>query len=391
MERLLVITNLFRLPWEPGRGLFNQQQVRELAKHHDVQVWVPVAWPVWISRPRSERRPFDMADNIRVVPFPYLYWPGMFRFSYAATLFVSLLLCRRRMGHFSPDRVLATWLYPDGVAAAWLARWMKWPLVLKAHGNDVNVQCRHRLRAAQVRRAARHADAVYCVSEDMARRLRALGVETTATIYNGIDHDIFQPRSRDQARRRLGLPDKGRLMLYAGNLKRSKGVFDLVEAVRRLPDHRYDQLYIVGDGPARQSLGEVITRSGLEEKIIPVGRRDHRELADWLAAVDLLVLPSHAEGVPNVVLEAMACGTPVVATNVGGIPEVLPDFAGIRVPVSDPGALADACAQALDRDWDRQAIHGHALGFSWPDNAAQLMSLWRPARRGESGKERDYV
>lgn len=384
MERLLVITNLFPTPWEPARGMFNAQQIRQLSQNFDIQVWVPVAWPTWFSKPRQIRCAYRQSENVLVVTFPYFYTPGVLRWGYGLSCFVSLLLCYIRNRHFRPARVLGSWLYPDGVAAAGLARLLKVPYVLKAHGTDVNFHCRYPARAAQVRRAAAKAQAVYCVSNDLARELHQYDIarDNAVVIYNGVDAELFYPQSIDAARHALGLPSERSILLYVGNLKASKGIFDLLNAFSSLPSNIQGHLVFVGEGPEKKALNRRVTDMGLGEHVTLVGGKPHDELGRWMAAADALVLPSHAEGVPNVVLEALACGTPVVATAVGGTPEVLPSFAGLLVPAHEPGALADACVRVLRKNWNRDAIRRHAAGFSWQDNVAQLSRLWAVEDKG---------
>lgn len=384
MARLLLISNLFPLPWEPTRGLFNLQQARELAQSHEVHVWVPVPWQIWFRRPRSETQPYRVEKRIEVVPFPYFYIPGALRFTYALSMFFSLLVCHLRHRQLRPERMLATWLYPDGVAAVGLAWLMGVPVVLKAHGTDVNTQCQYPARAFQVRWAARRARAVYCVSEELCRQLRKrnIGADRVVAIHNGVDLSRFRPQPRDEVRSRIGVDAGDDVFLYVGNLKREKGVMDLLEAFRLSRDRHRARLFYIGEGPARGALEHAIRDAGLQGRVTLVGAIPHEKLADWMAAANALVLPSYAEGVPNVVLEAMACGTPAVATKVGGIPEVMPACAGLLVPPGEPLRLADACSRILYEEWDRERIHRYAQRFSWTENASRLESLWQGEAAG---------
>jgi glycosyltransferase involved in cell wall biosynthesis len=162
-------------------------------------------------------------------------------------------------------------------------------------------------------------------------------------------------------------------LLYVGNLKVSKGCLDLLDAFPALlalyPGAR---LIYVGNGPDRDVLRARIEALGCKEHVELAGATTHGALGDWFRSADLLCLPSHNEGVPNVVLEAMSCGTPVVATRVGGIPEVVPDHAGILVPPHDRAALSAALIEASARHWDPRKIALHASGFRWDDNVDRL-------------------
>lgn len=377
MKRLLFVSNLFPLPWQPGRGVFNLQQVEHLARHVELLVLVPVPWYVWWRRPRSERRPFQLSSRVRVVTFPHWYLPRLLRNQYARLMWFSLLPWMSTVRRFRPDGVVGSWLYPDGVAAANLARRLDCPLVLKAHGSDVNLHCRVPERARQVDIAAHQARALYTVSDALAGVLAEnhVNTERQVTLYNGIDLERFQPGDRAQAREALGLEPNGRILLFVGNVIEAKGVVELIDALARM--HTADtRLVMIGDGAAEARVDERVAALGLDARVMRPGRLPHHQLVRWMCAADVLVLPSHGEGVPNVVLEAMACGRPVVATEVGGIPEVLPDSAGLLVPPGDPARLAAALDRVLAADWDERLIRQHAEQFTWEDNVAALLQLF---------------
>ncbi|MFN3712170.1 MAG: glycosyltransferase [Alcanivoracaceae bacterium] len=378
--RVLAITNLFPLPWDSNLGLFNAQQLTRLATHHEVSVVVPVPWRQW-WRHRHQCVRHVYAD-ITVIPVIYWYFPGLFRASYAITLFLSLWLQRCRFRDPAPDVLLATWLYPDAVAASWLARCWRRPLLMKAHGSDVNVQCQSPLRRRQVIAASRRAASVLTVSRDLAVQLAAMGVseQKLHTLYNGIDTTRFFPGDKATARDQLRLGKGERLLLYIGNLKASKGVIDLIEALRGLPPSQWHQCVIIGEGADRPLLEKHIMTAGLERKVTLTGRRPHDEIRQWMTAADLLLLPSHAEGVPNVVLEAMACGLPVVASQLPGIEEVVPSHAGILAPPKQPEKFADAITRALATCWQREQIAAHAREFGWQRNIDRLDELLQQAQ-----------
>jgi len=384
---VLVISNLFPLPWDPGRGLFNAQQLRLLAQRHQVHVVVPVAWRDWWRHRRAAGGSHDY-QGITVTPVPYFYIPGFWRASYATSMWLSLCLSLHRFRRWPADVMLATWLYPDAVAAVRLARSLKLPVLIKAHGSDVNVQCQVPSRRRQVVAAAGSSHAVITVSRDLADQLRDAGVGRARlhTLYNGIDLQRFVPADRSEVRTTLALAEADKVLLYVGNLKASKGVLDLVTALTHLPAGKWQQCIIIGDGEDRAVMETLAQQHGLSGKTRFLGRLPHEQIGLWMAACDLLLLPSHAEGVPNVVLEAMACGKPVVVSALPGIREVMPDYAGIVVPARQPEAFAAAVAQALDSSWDAGRIRKHAEQFSWEDNIDTLEALLQDA---VSGKDHD--
>ncbi len=378
--KLLVLTNLFPTPWDPLRGAFNRQQFERLGRRHAVDVLTAVDFRERLRGRRGEVQ----VPGLRTDHFVFVYPPRFGRALHAACWLLSLLLQRGwRLRAAGYDCILASWAYPDAVAAGWLARLLGIPCVVKVHGSDLNVQATHALRRPQIAASLRAAAAVVAVSRALAAKAVALGVDPARvhTIYNGVDGGRFAPGDRGEARARLGLEDiAGPLLLYVGNLKESKGCLDLLEAFATFAATQPEaRLVYVGEGACRNLLVAQARALGIEERVRLAGAMPHASLADWFRAADLLCLPSHNEGVPNVVLEAMACGTPVVATRVGGIPEVVPEYAGRLVPLGDHAALADALAQAAARTWDHAAIAAHARSFNWESNIDQLDAILQQA------------
>lgn len=375
--KVLVLTNLYPTPWDPLRGAFNRQQFERLARRHDVEVLAAVDFRQRLRGKRGDACP----GTLRAGHFTFVYPPRIGRALHGVCWFVSLLLQRgaklRRGGY---DCMLVSWAYPDAVGAGWLARWLGIPYVVKVHGSDLNVQASHASRRVQIRSTLRHAGAVVAVSRALADKAVAIGADAKRVhvIYNGVDSALFSPGPRDAARARLQLPLAQPLLLFVGNLKLAKGCMDLLEAFPAVADAcPHARLVFVGDGPCLARIGDRSAQMGLAERVQCMGAAEHASLGDWFRAADLLCLPSHNEGVPNVVLEAMACGTPVVATRVGGIPEVVPEYAGTLVPVQDRCALSRALIEASGRTWDTRRIATHAQGFLWDDNIDQLDAILR--------------
>ncbi|MFZ7096207.1 glycosyltransferase family 4 protein [Luteimonas dalianensis] len=379
---ILALTNLFPSAWDPLRASFNRQQFDRLARFHDLEVMVAVDFR---DRHRGRRGEPPRLAHARSSDFTFWYPPRIGRSLHGLAWYASLMAQRgaalRRARY---DLLLASWGYPDAVGTARLARTLGMPYVVKVHGSDLNQQAGRWLQRRQISSALRGARAVIAVSAALAARARELGAPAgrVHVLYNGVDGDHFRPGDRAAARERLGLPSEAPLVLYAGNLKPGKGCLDLLEAfaglLKREPDAR---LAFVGDGPAARILRNRAGELGVAERLLLAGARVHDELPEWMRAANLLCLPSHSEGVPNVVLEAMACGLPVVASNVGGIPEVLPAHAGLMVPPRDRQALVDALDQALRRDWQPDAITAHASCYSWHDNIQRLDRILQDAAR----------
>lgn len=370
--KVLALTNLFPTPRDPLRGAFNRQQFERLGERHQVRVLTAVDFR---ERWRGKPQVLDL-HHVDADDFTFYCPPGIGRPLHAACWAASLWLARRReLRAADYDCVLASWAYPDAVGAMWLARRLHLPCVVKVHGSDLNVLANVALQRRQISWALREAGGVVAVSRALAEKAVALGADpaTTEVVYNGVDHALFAPGSRREARQRLGLPMEAPLILYAGNLKVTKGCLELIDALPAvLRQHPQARLVYVGSGACHASLQQRAVAHGCDGSVHMQGSVAHDRLGDWFRAADVLCLPSYNEGVPNVVLEAMASGTPVVATRVGGIPEVVPETAGMLVPARDVTALADALSAALVHDWRAETIVEHANRFRWDDNIDRL-------------------
>ncbi|AIF48401.1 glycosyltransferase family 4 protein [Dyella japonica] len=377
--KVLILTNLFPSPWDPLRSPFNRQQFERLGEQHEVDVITAVDFRERFSRKRKAFR----ADNVNTDHFVFFYPPLIGRPLHAACWLLSLLgqkLKRFRRAQY--DCLLVSWGYPDAAAGGWLARHLGIPYVVKVHGSDLNVKAEQPLVRPQIRRALQGAQAVVAVSQALAEKAVSLGVDPARVhvLYNGVEPSLFHPGSLSEARTRLGLPQDERIVLYVGNLKDTKGCLDLLEAFPHvLLTHPDANLILIGSGPARDPLLQRANALGCQNRVRLVGAVEHDALGDWFRAADLLCLPSHNEGVPNVVLEAMACGTPVVATRVGGIPEVLPQHAGLLVNAHDRIGLEGALVDALGKAWDSDHIASHASRFRWDENIQRLDGILEAA------------
>lgn len=247
-----------------------------------------------------------------------------------------------------PDLLHGQFLHPQGVAAAHASRRLGLPLVLTGHGFDVyDLPYRSGAWEALVRETLAQATAVITVSQRNATILRELGVPTTklAIIPNGFDPSRFRTLPRSECRERLGMAPDATLIACVGNLERVKGQDILLEAFAQVRRQLAGaQLALVGGGSMRPALEALARRLGVQDGVIFTGTRPHDEIPAWLNAADLMVLPSRDEGNPTILAEAVGCGCRVVATRVGGVPDVL---GGALVEPEDPTALAQAMLDAL--------------------------------------------
>jgi teichuronic acid biosynthesis glycosyltransferase TuaC len=270
-------------------------------------------------------------------------------------------LCARALAAplraFAPDVVLAYWLYPDGYGAMRAARAAGVPFVAGARGSDLRV--RDAISRRLTRPVVRAARRLLVVSEDLGRvAVEGYGAEPhrIRAIPNGCDASLFHPGDRSAARRALGVAEDAEVVLYVGRLVAEKGLRELLQASRRLVAQRpRARVVLVGEGPLRGELDAALAA----DPSLPLqlaGAQAPAEVARWMVAADVVTLPSYSEGHPNVLVEALACGRPVVATPVGGIPEVVDAANGVLVPTRDADALAAALVQALERNWDEAAL-----------------------------------
>ncbi|HVK13446.1 MAG TPA: glycosyltransferase, partial [Gemmataceae bacterium] len=378
--RTLVLTNLFPNPLQPHRATFNRQQFGALARRQPVEVIAPVAWVDEVrlrvkAGGRLPARRRGAVDGIPVEYPRYLYPPLVCRHWYGHFFRASVRFAFwRAVRRFRPEVVLAAWAYPDGWGAVELGRQAGLPVVVKVHGSDVLELPLHPGRRARTADALCRADGVVAVSRHLAVRVAELGVDPQRirVIYDGVDGAAFRAGDRDKARARLGLP-AGRHALCVANLVPVKGHAVLLDALARLKARGAEvTCHLIGDGPLRSALAARAAELGLGDSVRLVGAVAHERLPDWFRAADVFVLASRSEGVPCVLLEALACGTPFVASAVGGIPEIAHLGLSALVPPGDAGRLADEVGRALAAPPPRppvSPVRGHAAA------AAELASF----------------
>ncbi|MBY0527655.1 MAG: glycosyltransferase [Gemmataceae bacterium] len=389
MTRILALTNLFPNPLQPYRAAYNRDLVRALAACQPLALVAPILWTdeltaLWRGGVTPLRDRFTIHDGLFVEHPRYFYPPKVLRHWYGHFYRWSVQKAfDRTVARFHPDVVFAPWAYPDGWAAIELGRRAGLPVVIKVHGSDVMLLSSFPGRRRRTVEALRAADGVVTVSRDLAERVINLGADPgrVRVVYGGVDSSRFHPGSRAEARARLGLPAGGPVLLFVGNLVSVKGLEVLLEActMLRAVGVRFT-CCLVGDGPLRASLQRQIKRQGLETQVQLMGPRPHDQLPDWFRAADLFALPSRSEGVPTVLLEAAACGTPFAASRVGGIPEVAPFGTSCLVPPGDAAALARALADGLEGTFTN---YSPGSGFTrGPDDAAAEVAAFFTEIRG---------
>jgi len=388
--RVLVLSHQYPHALNSTIGCFVHEQVKALRKHCEVVVISPTPvtspimrrfkpyWPYYASRPRKTE-----VEGIMVYRPRYMHLPTKWGFPLDAFLMCLALggLLNRLKETFSFDLIHAHTLCPDGVAAAWLGRRMGIPVVCTIHGGDINIYP-HWTRFIRIvtQQAIRSVNALVAVSAESKER--ALALETPKqdirVIPNGVDLQQFAPQDKELSRKELGLPQDKKVIVYASRLAKAKGLSFLLAAFKVVLESENNCLLIlVGDGHYRQPLAREIAEMGLHDHVILTGHKPHAEVAKWMSAGDLVVLPSLTEGSPLPVYEALACGRPMVASRVGGIPEILTsDDYGLLVPPANSEALAKALLCGLHKEWNPQQLRKYSSRYSWANVANQLTDLY---------------
>jgi teichuronic acid biosynthesis glycosyltransferase TuaC len=385
--RVLIVTKVFPSKVSMQMGPFNRQQFVALSRRCEVHVlglipWYPGArfFAKVSEAGRLQAAPArEIFDGLEVrhprALFLPRFWHSANPLAFALSLLPEVFPLRKRV-----DVILGSWAFPDGIAAIHLGQWLGLPTVVKVHGSDLNVLPGHdSIRRVLARRLPR-ARRLVAVSRPLAAKARELGVESNriAIVPNGVDRNLFVPRDRAQARQELGLPD-GRMILFVGRVEEPKGVLDLLQAFERIAGSAPDlTLAVVGDGGAIAHCREAQTK--WPGRVFVPGAQLLPQVAQWIAACDVLALPSWNEGTPNAVLEALASGRQVVATNVGGIPDVLtrPEL-GEMVEPRRPDQLAEALLRGARRDYD-PALVAAAGPPDWNASAEVLHQVLLSAR-----------
>jgi glycosyltransferase involved in cell wall biosynthesis len=382
--KVLTFSTLYPNSARPAHGIFVETRLRQLVASGEVQstVVAPVPWfpfrhsafgayAAQARAPRSETR-----NGIEVLHPRYPVLPKIGTTLAPFLLYRAVLpLVERLHRQRGFDLIDAHYFYPDGVAAAMLARRLRLPVVITARGTDVNVIGKYRLPRRMIRWAAREAAAVTAVSQALKDKLATLGVERERVhvLRNGVDLELFHPEGRDQLRAELDL--RRPTLLSVGNLLAFKGHGLAIEALSLLP---HCQLVIAGEGPERAAFETLARRAGVAERVRFVGSLAQRELRRYYCAADALVLASSREGWPNVLLEAMACGTPVIATEVGGVPEIVTSMhAGTVIKERSAAALAGAVHALFAQPRERAATRRFAERFGWGATTSGQLRLFR--------------
>lgn len=399
--RILTFSTLYPNEVQPRHGVFVEERLRHLVAGGGVSatVMAPIPWFPW-THPRFGRYARfatvpaeEIRHELKILHPRYPVLPKVGMSLAPALLARSMLPLLRQLEARGEtfDLIDAHYFYPDGVAAVWLGQQLGKPVVVTARGTDVNWIPRYRMPRFQIQWAASRASRLVSVSSALAEHLVRLGVERQriTVLRNGVDLEKFQPQPAAGAALRSELGLDGPVLLSVGGLIERKGHHYTIEAMRHLPAAN---LLIAGEGPLGDSLRRQARESGVAERVHFLGPIAHEDLPRYYSAADVSVLASSREGMPNVVLESIACGVPVVACDVEGVKEVLatPEV-GRVADRRDAAALATAVGELLRRRTSRETVRQYARSLSWEETSIGQLELFRACMRDAEAHHSEYA
>ena len=384
--RLLTFSSLYPNATKPHHGIFVETRLRQLLGSHPIEarVMAPVPWfPFTHERfgdyarqagiPRQEVR---HGISIQHPRYPLIPKFGMNLAPWGMALACLPRLQQQIRNGQDFDLIDAHYFYPDGVAATLLGRWLKKPVIITARGSDLNLLPHYPIPRLLIQRAAQQAAHLITVSGALKQVLIQLGAEAhkITVLRNGVDLTLFQPTEREKTRQQLNLTTHP-LLVSVGNLVPGKGHDLVIRAIEPLEPF---QLLIIGSGPEQHNLEQLVKQLNLSQRVQFKTHLPQTELARYYSAADALVLASASEGWANVLLESLACGTPVISTAVGGSPELItaPE-AGRLVQERTPQSVTQAIQNLFAHPPLREDTRRFASRFNWEETSAGQLSLFR--------------
>lgn len=398
---IVVLSSLFPNSIQPGAGLFIRERMFRVGRQLPVTVVSPTPWFPFqslIRRFKPHFRPgspsYESQSGLDVWFPRFLSVPGVFKtFDGLMMALFSLPRFRQLKAAGKLDIIDAHFAYPDGYAASLLSRWLRVPFTVTLRGTETR-HIQDRRFKGLILQAVRHAAKVFSVSESLRQLLIAHGAkpQQIEVVGNGVDTARFTPQDRGSSRQALDIPAEARVLISVGGLVPRKGFHRVIEVLPQLRAHYPGLIYLVvggasAEGNNQPELEQQVKALALENCVRFLGPRRPDELSAILSAADVFVLATSNEGWANVFLEAMACGLPVVTTDVGGNKEVVcDDSLGIVVPFGDPDALRQAIANALQISWNKEQIRCYAEQNAWDERVERLCGHFSRITREARGQ-----
>lgn len=388
MKKVLALSYLFPNPAMPHYGIFVFNRLKAVQECCDLKVIAPIQWypfkerisPCSVGQTLIPQRTFFEGLEVHYPRFFVI--PKWFKWVDAISYLLSVLPIVRKIWDegFHFDLIDLHWTYPDILAGYVLCRLYKKPFIVTIRGGEALCLREKGGRKFMLGRLLKKANAVITLSSELAAKCQELGVETgkISVVLNGIDPGKFRLVATKQARARLGLDQDKKIIISVGSLIERKGHHEVIKVLPELNDKFQLDLFIIGDVNPEGDYSKTIKRF-IEQLSISnvhlVGNVDHPQLVDWYNAADLFVLATQGEGCPNVVMEALACGTPVVVTNVGAVPDLM-EVGKDGLIVSESARLKDLIAKGLENFWDRAAISARGRDRTWERCATDVIAVY---------------
>ena len=380
--KILTLTSVFPNNLEAHLGIFVKQRMFTIGKFCHLKVVAPVYWYKYLKY--NFKIPyFEIQEGIEVYHPKFFFIPRFFKFLdgffFALSALPTLLKIRK---NFNFDIIDSHFAYPDGYGAVLIGKILNIPVSITLRGTLERLRKNPVIRR-QIRWALKNADIIIAVSSSLKERAVELGIPNrkVTVIRNGIDPKKFFMLDKLDSRKKLGLPLDRRILLSVGGLVERKGFHHVIDVLPEVIREVSDLLYIIIGSPGAEGdmtslLKKKIEKFNLKEYVRMVGSRPHHELVYWYNASDVFCLFSSKEGCPNVVLESLACGTPVVSSNVGGVPEIIPNDSLGYVINYNKQDLKDALIKAFNKNWNRKIIEKYGQTYTWDLVAQQQISLY---------------
>jgi len=391
MRKILVISHLFPNNIEYSKGTFVFDQVNALSKFKEINVVSPIIW-IPFSKYIKKLNKFNVIHNTKLLSGVEVYYPRYFAIPlripsrilmwvagilYFISVFFETLIINNE---FKFEIIHSHFAFPDGLSSVFLGKIFKKPVIITVHGSDINLYTdKMGHLKPMVIYSLKNATHIIAVSAALKNKITKLGIADNkiSVVPNGYNPSLFRPMDKDAIRRKLKLPLNKKIVLFVGHLIFIKGVTYLIESMKFISELRDDTiLIVVGDGHLKSQLNKTVEEYSLLDKVMFVGSQPHEKIPLWINSCDLLTLPSISEGFGAVLIEAAACGKPIVATNVGGIPEASSPIARKLIPPNDSVALAKAILEVLDSTFDPADIIKENKRFDLNNIADQLIKTY---------------
>jgi len=385
---VLVFSSLFPNSAAPNNGLFIRERMFRVSKHVDLTVISPIPWfpgqdflRLFKKNYRPQPNKIEIQQGITVYFPRFLSFPGIMRNLDAFMMFICCFsLVRRLIKEYRIEIIDSHFTYPDGLAATWLAKKLTLKSIITLRGTEVT-HSKNAGRRKQLLKAWDQADRLFTVSNSLCQHDIAMGADTEkfTVIGNGIDTEKFKPIEKNVAKKQIGIETNTVVLITVGGLVERKGFHRVVACIPELLKRHPKLLYLLvgstnAEGNFEPQIRALAKKLNVTDKVRFLGTLKPEELSTPLSAADVFVLSSSNEGWANVILEAMACGTPVIATDVGGNAEVvISEELGKIVPFGNHEALLQALQTTLQQEWNTNTLTGYAQDNHWDHRVNMIL------------------